>query len=114
MTRKELIKAIGKATLKPCPNVIPAQRAVITRTGQRVSIYGSCPHEPFTVEVIGFVYTDGRITFGKVFESRKAAILAWNYRQMRTAVEFMRYMRGRPIEDLVAQKNYWLKGKEAA
>jgi hypothetical protein len=105
---KTLYKAIARASMRPCPEIIPSRVFVRLADGFEYSAGGSVPW-PSKVEERGFVYTDGRSTYGKRFESENAARRAWIYRSLRNAVRFMRELRKMNQAEIDAQAAFWIK-----
>jgi hypothetical protein len=100
---------VALATLRPCPSIVPSLVAVRLSDGFEFSPGGSIPW-PSRIEKRGFVYYDERngTTYGKRFETERAARLCWQYRQLRNAVEFLRVLRLMNASQLRSQAGYWL------
>lgn len=106
----ETLKKIALATLRACPQIAPSRVAVRIADGFEFSPYGSIPW-PSRIETRGVVYYDEKNNtyFGKRFENERAARAAWQYRQLRNAVRFLRELRGMSAKRVREQAAFWLK-----
>lgn len=103
---------IALATVRPCPEISPARVAVRLSDGFEFSPYGSIPW-PSRIEERGFVYYDTKsgTYYGSRFDTEHAARAAWRYRQIRSAVLFLRQLRKMDAGEIALQAGFWLKNR---
>lgn len=104
--RKALIGAIARKSMLKCPSIVPSKVFVRESDGYEYSSGGSAPW-PSRVERRGYVYTDGRITFGKRHGSISEAREAWKKVQRKKAAGFARVLRSMPNDELMSQARFW-------
>lgn len=111
----EQLKAIARASIRHCPEIIIARVAVRKADGFEYSVGGSIPW-PSNIENRGFIYRDPRnnTTFGKRHPSEYAARLSWKYQQQKNAVEFLRKLRNMSSSRVKEQADFWLKSALAS
>jgi hypothetical protein len=108
--KNETLKAIARATIRPCPDIVPSRVYVRLSDGYEYSA-GGCAPWPSRIETRGFVYYDARsnTTYGKRYATERAARFAYAFRACKNAVNFLRQLRTMSEAEQQSQAEYWLK-----
>lgn len=101
-----MIKAIAKASMRQCPEIVETNIAVRKSDGFRFSPYGSIPWDCELV-ANGYAYLIGGTYCGKPGKTRHELERRWFIREARNAVDFMRHLRQSTIEAITVQAEYW-------
>lgn len=116
--RAEVVNKIVKASRRPLPPIIEANRARHKETGKLYSIFGmpfDFKADDYEIVTIGYVFSDPRsnTTYGTVTPTAEGLAANYNENQDKIGEEFRELLEEMADENLTAQVEYWL-GKKGA